>query len=537
MTALAEHSLAQATVPAVPRSGSRLSRSFVILIGLAVVNATLFMVIRPGVNDLWAARARASAAAHGVGLTYWFAWFGGGSTPGNYSVLTPYLSAVLSAELVGALAAVSITVLARVAVRGTPHPVAATAVAALAAGINLWSGRVPFLLGSAIAIGSLIAVRNHRRVIAAALTMLCILASPVSAAFLALGLAGTLVVSPKYRIISATTVGTVVAGFGLVALVFGTPGPQHFSWTLCIESIVALGLFLLARPPDYLRVVIWLSMFTSLAIAVVPNGLGSNFSRMIWFCLPVAVVATFGRRLWVALLVVGPVLISSANLTVADLRDASDPVAGSAYYQPLVQELDRIDGLNNFRLEVVAEGAHAAYDALLDHAMLARGWETQEDNALNATLLNRSLSATSYKVWLDNNSVGYVALPKKVDTFPEYALVAAGRLPYLHEVWSSSQWVLYRVDDPTPIVAVPQTMLDYSQSKLTIRSTCTCTFSVRVRFSKYLRADLLVAGGGTAHGTAQNAAKLTDDGYGFTSMSTPSPGDYVLHGTVAQLFH
>ena len=36
----------------------------------------------------------------------------------------------------------------------------------------------------------------------------------------------------------------------------------------------------------------------------------------------------------------------------------------------------------------------AAYDALLDHAMLARGWETQEDKKLNGTLLNRRFFIT-----------------------------------------------------------------------------------------------------------------------------------------------
>src|ERR1700722_6247040 len=65
--------------------------------GLALVNAVIFLILRPGVEDLWAARAREYAAQHGVGLTYWFGWFSGGSTPGNYSVITPYLSALISA--------------------------------------------------------------------------------------------------------------------------------------------------------------------------------------------------------------------------------------------------------------------------------------------------------------------------------------------------------------------------------------------------------------------------------------------------------
>jgi hypothetical protein len=495
---------------------------------LAVANATAFLILRPGVNDLWAARARASAASHGVGLTYWFSWFGGGSTPGNYSVLSPYLSALLTAELVGALSAVAITLLCAALLRDTAHPLAGTAVATVAAGINLWSGRVPFLLGSALAVGALIAVKRQRRVVAGGMTVLSIAASPVSGAFLALGLVGAFITRQAYRAVSVTTLATIVVSLGLVGLAFGAPGPQHFSWALCGLSIGALLAFLFARPQDYVRAVIYLSMLTAVAMALIPNGMGSNFGRMLWFCLPVVVVATGTRKLWVSVLVVCPVLLSSGNLTLSDLRHATDRVATKSYYTPLATELDKISGLTNYRLEVVAEGAHAAYDALLDHAMLARGWETQEDNALNRTLKSDALNATSYKIWLDNNSVGYVALPRsKAEKYREYALIAAGTLPYLTEIWHSADWALFRVSHPTPIVAAPQRILTYSQSKLTIRVTCACTFTIRIRYSKYLSADPVDGVG---------KATIVNDTFGYTTMTTTVSGDYVLHGSVRRLF-
>lgn len=529
MTAVAERAVGQLPAPS-RRALFRPPRWLLGLTAAAMVNGTLFMIIRPGVNDLWAARARASAVAHGVNLTYWFSWFGGGSTPGNYSVLTPYLCALLSAELVGALAALALTPLCAALLRGTRNPVAATGVATLAAGVNLWSGRVPFLLGSAFAVAALIEVRKKRRLRAGLATVLSIAASPVSGAFLALGLAGAFLVTRSHRAVSASTMATVVVSLGLVGLAFGNPGPQPFPWTLLAEAAGALALFLLARPADYLRAIIWLSMLTALVLAVIPNGLGANFGRMLWFCLPVAVVATSARRVWLALLLVAPVVLGGANLTVTDLRDSRQPVAEVSYYLPLANELDKLSGLDNHRLEVVAEGAHAAYDALLDHAMLARGWETQEDNALNKTLLSPTLDDTAYKIWLDNNSVGYVALPRsRAEVYPEYTLVASGSVPYLTQVWSDSSWRLFRVTDPTPIVAAPQQILQSGQSQMTIRVTCACTFSVRVRYSRYLRADPLRSQG-------QGAALVTDDGYGFTRLTTMAPGDYVLHGSVTSLF-
>ncbi|MEO8889542.1 MAG: hypothetical protein ABI301_00895, partial [Jatrophihabitantaceae bacterium] len=108
-----------------------------------VVNAVAFFILRPGVNDLWAARARADASAHGVGLTYWFSWFSGASTPGSYSVLTPYLSRLFSAELVLALSTIATVLACWLLLRATQHPVAATYLAAVTTCINLWQGRVP----------------------------------------------------------------------------------------------------------------------------------------------------------------------------------------------------------------------------------------------------------------------------------------------------------------------------------------------------------------------------------------------------------
>jgi hypothetical protein len=274
-------------------------------------------------------------------------------------------------------------------------------------------------------------------------------------------------------------------------------------------------------------------MFAALVLLIVPNGMGSNFARMAWFCLPVAVVATSSRRLSIALLTTIPIMLIGANGTVRDLRDASQPVSQTAYYKPLAAELDRLPGLANYRVEIVTHGAHAAYDALLDHAMLARGWETQEDNALNKTLANPDLDPTSYKIWLDNNSVGFVAIPSKHDSSPEYKLVDEGDLPYLTEIWSSTDWILFRVANPTPIVARPQNVLEYSQSHLTIRVPCACTFSVRVRYSKFLRAQPVPIPNAQARGSAT----VINDGYGYTSVTTTAPGDYIFQGTVTKIFH
>ncbi|HEU5267000.1 MAG TPA: hypothetical protein VFU35_09870 [Jatrophihabitans sp.] len=517
---------------------------------VAALNGLLFVLLRPDVNDLWAARARASAVLHGVGLTYWFSWFGGGSTPGNYSVVAPYLSAYLGTEVVGAVSALAVTALATVALRGTRHALAATWIAMFGAGMNLWSGRVPFLLGAAFAVAALIAVRARRPAATVLLTVCSILASPVAAAFLALGLSGTFLTTrtKDWRPIIAWAVGTVAVGLVLVALAFGTPGPEPFSIWLALEVFGGLILLYRARPPDHLRTTIWVTALATVALWAIPNGMGSNFARFVWYCLPVAVVALSARRTRTAVLLVIPALIVGASSTVADLRNSVRPVSTVGYYKPLVAKLDAIAGLRKYRVEVVDHGAHAGYAELLGHALLARGWETQEDRALNKPLNKSPLDPDVYKIWLQNNAVGYVALPStSVGNYPEYDLVKSGRATYLHRIWSDPHWTLFRVDNPTPIAGAPARLLGYTQSTMTVHVPCACTVDIRVRWSKFLEATLRPTPPAAGHPAAPRAsarasattarqpevtAKVLDDGSSWTKITTPKPGDYVLSGSI-----
>jgi hypothetical protein len=494
----------------------------------AVLNAVAFLLVRPDVNDLWAARARASAVRHGVGLTYWFAWFSGGSTPGNYSVLTPFVSAYTSAELLGALSAIAIPVLCVVLLRGTAHPIAGTSVAALAAGVNLWSGRVPFLFGAVFAVASLIALRRRKTAPAVILTVLSVLASPVTGVFTAVGLSGVFLSYREYRRISLITIIGAGAALGAVALVFGAPGPEPFSGGLLASVLVGLVVLQFARPSIWLRSTIWVAVIATAVLAVVPNGMGSNFARLAWYCLPAAVVALSKFRTKVAVLIVLPALVAGTIGTVMDVKNAGLPISKVSYYKPLAAQLDTISGLENYRVEVVSHGSHAAYDALLDHAVLARGWETQEDMALNQSLRKDTLDPVTYKVWLDNNAVGYIALPSMaVANLPEYDLVRKQHLSYLTLIWHTEDWKLYEVKNPTPIVPKPARLVDLSQSHLTIEVPCACTLSLRIRWSKFLHAEDKAPGG------ASTPARVIDDGSGWTTVTTTVPGTYVLRGSLS----
>jgi hypothetical protein len=506
-----------------------------------VANAVAFYLIRPGVNDLWAARARASAASHGVGLSYWFSWFGGATTPGNYSVLTPYLCAAVGTELAGALAAVVTTALVTVVVRDTRHPMVAASVAAVAVVLNLWSGRVPFLLGAAAGVGAVIAVRRRNRTATVGLTLLSMLFSPVAGVCIVMGLSGTFLTTrtKEYRGIIAYAAITVLVAVSLVAFAFGTPGPEPFSIVLLIELLGGLAFLWIADPPDHLRTTLYVSAVATVVLWAVPNGLGSNYARFAWFCLPVAVAATSSRRPRVILLAVAAMLIEGGVTTVRDLNNAAKPVSSVSYYTALAHRLDRIPGLQNYRVEVVNHGAHAGYDALLGHAMLARGWETQEDRALNRVLDQDPLDPVTYKVWLDNNAVGYVALPSdSVGGYPEYTLVQQGDASYLDRIWSDENWQLFRVENPTRIVGRPGRVIAHNQKSLTIQVPCACRVSVRVRWKKFLTAALQrpdPSGPGLTDSKPLVRGTLVNDGNGWTVLTTPEAGTYVLRGSLRGL--
>ncbi|MDT4923318.1 MAG: hypothetical protein QOG01_1031 [Pseudonocardiales bacterium] len=498
----------------------------------ALVNAAAFFVVRPNVGDLQAALARQLAAASGVGLGYWFQWFGGGTTPGHYSVLSPYLTSWIGAPLTGALATVLITPLAYRAFADTRFRTTATWLATITSGLSLWSGRIPFALGCAAAILAFIGVRERRIVIALLGAVASALFSPVTGAFIVFGLAAFFVVDRGYRKLTAVVIGSCGAALLFVAAFFGTPGPQGYTLVASLTVSASALVMVRAAPAPAVRVVLWCTTFASPLLAIFPNGMGSNFTRLPWICLPAVVVATARARRLVAVLTTLPALALCADATIVDLRLSSQPAAARAYYNPLISDLQKQPGIANYRVEVVQDThIHTAAYVLISHVALAGGYETQEANALNSVLTSKKgLDATSYKVWLDNNAVGYVAFDKSANDqdSAEYRLVAAGNLPYLTRVSEGSHWTLYRVRYPTPIVPAPERLLSATQSSLRIDVPCACTFHVRVRYSKFL--------GASTEEATPTSAVIADDGTGWTIVSTPAPGVYVLTGKLSQPF-
>ena len=493
-------------------------------LALTVISSAVFIAMPPRVGDLWAAMARQAAARAGVGLSYWFSWYAGGSAPGSYSVLTPWLSAAIGAPLLAGLSTVATVGLTHRAVRGTAHAHAALWVVTIVAAANLWSGRVPFAVASTTGLLAILAMRSGRRWSAAGAGVLTILFSPLAGAFLVLGAGSAAVAVAKYR--GASIVCTAASGATLIAVGvwFGMPGAMGFSVWAALASSALLACMLLARPSRAVTLAIIVTAAAIPVAAVVPNGVGSNILRLIYLVLPAGVVATSRARKRIVAIAVLPALAYCLSATIRDLTIAAAPNSQPAYYTALKTELTgRGSELTNHRLEVVANGTHAAAYELLDQATLARGYETQADNALDRVLNTPAqMTADAYRQWLGANAVAFVALDRApLQRSAEFTIITREHPAYLQPVWSDAHWQLYRVADATQIVPNPAQFVSSDQAHLVVSMAGPATVVLRVHWSHLLTVDRPPGG---------PPAQLQATPDGWTQLTVIAAGTYTMHG-------
>jgi hypothetical protein len=174
-----------------------LRRPWTIALAVALPLALAYLILAPPAADLAAATYRSDLFAR-EGFTTWdTGWYAahGHWLPG-YSLLSPMLGALLGVRVLLSLSAVAASTL----FAGIAERVFGTDAARLAAGwfafgfcVGLLSGRVPYDLGFAIGLGSVLALMRGAVPLALVLAALTSVASPVAGAFLALaGLASTL---------------------------------------------------------------------------------------------------------------------------------------------------------------------------------------------------------------------------------------------------------------------------------------------------------------------------------------------------------
>ncbi|MFL6024701.1 MAG: MFS transporter [Marmoricola sp.] len=481
-------------------------------VGLALVlHGLWWALVANGGGDLAAQDAWAGfARAHPLSA-YDLAWYGG-MHPGSYSVLSPYVMAVLGVRPTMVVAGVVASgLLARLIVqtRTIRHPVLPALYGAIAIWGNAVSGRVTFGLGLMFGLAALVVVfspsgpsrspgrQAWRGLLAALLAALATLASPVAGLFLGV-VAAALWLSGRRR--TAYAVGLPPVAVVLVAsLLFPFSGEQPMKPVTAILPLL-IGLCCALMPPPAWHTVRRGAAFYTAGVVVVllvPSQIGSNVTRLALIFGGVVLVAVAAEHLAVArragVAVVAAVLVATvwqagvATADVVNTRSASAWSAGEV--APLVREL-RAHDAEVTRVEVVPTRSHREASALAPYVNLARGWNRQADAARNRLFYSDddALDAGSYRRWLDRWGVRFVLLPHPE---PDPAALAEaelikGGLPYLHLVWAGAGGRLYEVVHPTPLVAGPAVVTTFAAGEIVVVVPEPGSYRLRVLSSPWL---------------------------------------------------
>ncbi|WP_248294123.1 hypothetical protein [Actinoplanes sp. TBRC 11911] len=324
---------------------------------------------------------------------------------------------------------------------------------------------------------------------------------------------------------------------GLTAFLFGDGGWMNISSNDVLRAVVASLAVAVLVPRWPVRAGALLSAAGVLGASLIHTPVGLNATRLaVMFTLPLiagyaAVPALPSWRLarwsgralpvWAVLPLVAVLFWWQPPVEVADVRDIGNPTADPSYFAPLLARLgqERLTG----RVEVppTQDYWEAAY---MGNVPLARGWLRQADIERNPLFFTDipgargtgvALTADSYRAWLAERAVQFVAVPDAKLHWsgrPEAQLIATG-LPYLTPVWSDEHWRLYAVADPQPIVPAPATMVAQTAAGITFDAPAAADLTLRVHYYRWL--------------TASGGASVRPRGE-WTLVHVPAAGRYTL---------
>lgn len=457
-------------------------------------------------GDLAAQDAWAEFVGRHPDSAYNLAWYGG-MHPVSYSVVSPYLMHMLGVRttmmIVGTVSAGLLALIltrCRGAVREPLWPALAGVYGLLC---NALSGRVTFGLGVMFALGAVAAVfcwprkwaerRWAKAAAAAPLAGLATAASPVAGLFLGV-IAAALFLSGRRP--GAYALGLApVAVVGLSAWLFPFSGTQPMKIGSAGLPFV-FGLLIVFLVPRRWKTVRIASAVYALGVFltwVIDSQVGSNVTRMVMLFGGVALLAALPYELprsrrWYAVLLafVGLNAWITTN-SVTDIVRTTPLAAWSRELAPLVDQLQKA-GADRGRVEVVPASSHRESSAFPSYVNLARGWNRQADLERNPLFYDDTLTADSYRAWLERWAVHYVVLPAdKPDSGGEdEAKLVRGGLPYLQQVWGDANWQLFKVDGPTDLVAGPATVVRASADQLVVDVKQPGRVLVRIPHSPWL---------------------------------------------------
>jgi hypothetical protein len=486
---------------------------------VAAALGAAYLIIQPDSADHAAQVFRSGLFANEGIVTWDNFWFGGHHLPG-YGVLLPILSSFIGPRLVGVLATIAAALLFSAIAYDRFGDRARLGVVwfATATAISLFTGRLTFALGVAVALCAVLAAQRGHRVLAIGFATLTPLASPVAALFLACGLVAYAIAerSRKGLELAVVTVGVAL----LISAAFPEGGTEPFDFSSYEPAIlVAIAVFV-ALPPEerLLRYGVAVYGAALSGAFLIQSPMGGNATRLGSLLLGPILAFGLWRRQRFALILLVPVLIYwQWSPVVRDLEEVNaQPSVSAGYYAPLVDFLRGQPHRDSQRVEVLPEAHHWESAYVPQGIYIARGWERQLDRKLNPLFYQSApITGPEYRSWLDDLGVGYVAVPRAPLDYAalgEKRMIKKGPPRYLQNAFHNKNWTVYKVRNPAPL-AIGGKMIKLTPQGFVVDASAPGTVLVRVHWTPYWSIE-------------QGTGCVEQGPAGYTMLDVTTPGRF-----------
>ncbi|HET6692512.1 MAG TPA: hypothetical protein VFG74_16785 [Miltoncostaeaceae bacterium] len=436
-------------------------------------------------------------------------WYSGRYAQVNYSLIFYPFAALAGTTLaVSASCAGAAAAFAALLRRRWPQIAAVPSVAfALLVPLGAVAGTYPFLMGLALALGTLLALELGRRALALLGIVLTALAHPLALAFLLVVLVAVGAATRGWwrrpGNVAVAAGAAVVAGSQLVLLrgfsADGARYPFDPKDALAIAGFCIAGLLLTRGLPDQRPLQAVFVGYAALGAAAfaLSSPLGGNAVRLMLLMgvplllLPLAARGFRPRGIAVSLLAVA--LMWQALPAVAGWRTAADSRAqDERFWYPVIAWLEEHPDMDH-RVQVVATADNwEAYYLARRGVPLARGWFRQDDFPANQALYE-DLTPRRYVTWLHRTGVRWVFLP---DDPLDYSARAEAKLLMsgysgLDRVARIGGWTVYEVPDAVPIATPADgiSVLALTSTNITLDVKEPGTYRLRLRYTPYWQVE------------------------------------------------
>jgi len=506
-----------------------ITREAALAAGTTAAVAALILLVGPAPGDAPSHLYRTFLVSHGV-LVWDNFWYAGGYPVASYSLLY-YAPASLigNLTLVLAAAAASSALAAGIVLRqwGLRARWSARAFAVLAAA-PAFTGLYSYALGFLALLATVRALQARKRWLWLAPAALTLGFSPLAFAFLCLIAGSWLVVTRwSWRGVRVVVGLAALAGLELLVLhLFPTSGVYTFHLVnlLGVVGVSATGALLALRSRQRSIVaffVLW--GLGSIVCYAVPTPIGDNWTRLGEFAFPVmlltATLARFRPRPLAVTGLAGALAYTLVPFFLLIPYRLDNRPASEAFWQPALTFLAR-HLTPGYRVEVVPTAAHwESYWIPRAGFALARGWYRQLDMTDNAVLYDPSLDAMQYQTWLRRLAVEYVLLPHTTldpVAAPREAQLLSAPASGLSVVYRSSEWTIYRLRSPTPLLTGP------ARARVTLFGHTAIAGSVPARGSYLLRVHY------TTYWHTTGIACIRETASDLTTLTFAAPGRFSL---------